>query len=419
NGERVTAFHYEESWKQALCSTDIPSEPFFTLKNAQKIHDKKKPLGDLGVEALDDKTLKIMLERPDPFFFEKLAHPLFFPCFSPAQKEPEQYNGPFVVRKYNNEELILENNPYFWERNNLYFEKVCVRYSQKDFDVLESFKKEEIDWIGAPLHPILPNYVPFLTDRGLLKQKEKIRPFWVYFNTRCHLFSSTAVRQALSGSLNRSYIVKYIFKGDIPLYSVLPNGISNPSPEKEHLSEEQARRIFNRGLRDLGYSPKTSPSIHIIFYRYPGHIELAAYLKKRWEDLFGIRVITTGLNWNQFCNRLDRREFQLAGFSDSVLSQDPLETLTRFERANSPYNFSLWESTAYQKKMTEAKSAFSLDQRNQLLQEAESILMNDSPLIPIVNHRTIYAHNPKLEGFVFDHGECIDFRWAFLRETIC
>ncbi len=411
NGEKVTACHYEQSWKQALHSPDIPSEPFFTLKGARKIHESQKPLDDLGVQALDETVLKISLEHPDPFFFEKLAHPLFLPSFSSVQQEPEHFNGPYLLQKKNNKELILEINHYFWQRSHLYFDKIDINYLQETDQILNAFKAGKIHWIGSPFNRIPTHSI------HQLKEKKSIRPFWIYFNTQCSHFSSKWIRQALSLSIDRLFITNSILIGDTPLYSLLPEGVSLNKPQNKELSVEELKILFKKGLREMGYSLKQFPPIDLMFYQSSDHANLALYLRKRWESLFDITINLQGMSWNQFCDRLDKREFQLGGCVDSALCQDPLDLLSRFEKSTSLPNFSSWEDPLYQNIIRQAQKTFSLEKRNQLLRRAEAILIDSMPLIPIANSRSFYAHHPKLKGFIFDHGACVDFTQAYMEKV--
>jgi len=380
------------------------------LKAARNIHENKQPLDDLGVEALDETLLKIYLEHPDPFLFEKLAHPLFFPSFSSTQQEPECFNGPYLLQKKSDEGLVLEINPYSWQRSHLYFDKVAISYLQDQNQILEAFKAGKIHWIGSPL-----NRIPHNSIHGL-KEKHSIRPLWVYFNTQLAFFSSKWIRQALSLSVDRSFITSSILMGDTPLYSPLPEGISLNKPKNQQLSVEDLRDLFKKGLRETGYSLKKFPPIELMFYQRPTYTDLALYLKKRWESLFDITINLQGMEWNQFSDRLDKREFQLGGCVESALCQDPLDLLSRFEKSTSMLNFSSWEEASYQNTIKQAQESLSLETRNQLLHQAERILIDAMPVIPIVNRQSTYAHHPNLKGFKFDHGDCVDFTGAYLEE---
>ncbi len=79
NGEKVTAFHFEESWKRALSpkSDCLRSDLFYPIKNAKKVKKGELPLSELGIHALDSQTFVVELEHPTPYFLN-LISTLFF-----------------------------------------------------------------------------------------------------------------------------------------------------------------------------------------------------------------------------------------------------------------------------------------------------------------------------------------------------
>ncbi|MFZ0565174.1 MAG: peptide ABC transporter substrate-binding protein [Chlamydiales bacterium] len=405
NGERVTAYHYEQAWKEALLSTDVSSELFLSLKGAKKVHELQKPLEEVGVQALNDFVLKVSLEYPDPYFFEKLLHPLFFPRYFAIQQEPECFNGPYILQKMEKKELALVTNPYFRKQSKLNFEKVVIKYMEDTDQILNAFNSGELHWVGEPF-----DYIPALSAFQSKKRKS-IRPFCIYFNTQCAHFSSKWIRQALSKSIDRIFISNSILAEATPLYSPLPE--SNYLESKQ-LNTEELKALFNKGLQEIGLSSEQFPSINLMFYPSEDHTNLILYLKHRWENLFGITIQLQEMGWNQFCDCLDKREFQVCGFYESALTRDPLNFLSRFEKSTGALNFPSWEDPIYQKIVREAQKTIPLEKRNQLLKQAETILIDSMPVIPIANSLFIYSHHPNLTGFIIDYGGCVDFSQAYL-----
>src|SRR5699024_9172608 len=109
NGEKVTANDIEYAWKRTLDVSGHYSDMFGTanVKNAQAILDEEMGSEDLGVEAIDENTLEVTLESPNPLFKQLLTFPTFFPLSeSFVEDEGEQYgteadkvlfNGAFVL----------------------------------------------------------------------------------------------------------------------------------------------------------------------------------------------------------------------------------------------------------------------------------------------------------------------------------
>ena len=104
NGQKVTAFQYEQSWKENLIK-ESDLNLLSIIKNAEAIKKGTKHLEALGVKALKDNLLQVDLERPDPYFLRKLKNPIFFPLFSSSS--PIGFNGPYLVSKEDAQTLNL------------------------------------------------------------------------------------------------------------------------------------------------------------------------------------------------------------------------------------------------------------------------------------------------------------------------
>lgn len=414
NGEKVTAHHYEKSWKQALFSSDVPLEPFLILKHAKKIKAGTSPVSMLGVKALDDKTLYIELERPDPYFLEKLAHPLFFPLLVPHQ-EPKQFNGPYLFLSKSDKELVLERNPYYWDRENIFFNQIRIEWGKGSHEIHQSFLEGALDWIGTPFSRFPNELLTVLRDKGELKEKTVARALYIFFNTHHPLFCSPTIRHLFNAALNRPWIAKNIFPRDILLPGFLPMGISSITVEHEQHTISYLKESFKKAVENLGLKENHLSPIYFNYYLTPGHSQLVDYLKERWEKIFNVPIILQGMPWNALCSAVSRRNFHLAESTESAFSKDPLDLLQRFEHKHSPYNFPGWSDPVFQKKLEEVRYCQALDQRQKLLQEAEEYLHQQLPFIPIVNRKFIYATSSALVDYVIDPTGTLDFRWAKFR----
>ncbi|MFZ0564814.1 MAG: ABC transporter substrate-binding protein, partial [Chlamydiales bacterium] len=223
--------------------------------------------------------------------------------------------------------------------------------------------------------------------------------------------ASSKIRQALSLSIDRSLISKQIDLGNTPLYQPLPSSISLCANLFSDNNITQAKKLFEEGLTEKKIAREAFSPITLSYPNTAGRKSLAEYLKETWEKAFGIQVQLNGVEWNILRNYLEKGEFQMGMSGESALYPDPSELLERFGSIKTS-NFSQWEHPIYQEKLNLAKEL--PDQRTRYLREAEELLFEEMPFIPISNFNTLYVHNPKLKDYVFDHNGCIDFRWAYL-----
>ncbi|MFZ0565711.1 MAG: peptide ABC transporter substrate-binding protein [Chlamydiales bacterium] len=382
NGEKVTAYHYERSIKKTLSTKNI------SLFSAR-------------VKAHDAQHLEIELEKSDPLLLKRLSQPLFFPTYDES-REPHWLNGPYLIHHQDEKTVILERNPYFWDYKQLYFERIEINLDTDPEQVFSLYKKGQIDWIGDPFSPFAKEYLNQLE----IQKKEINQFFWLFFNTQHLPFTTPSIRKAFGMAIERLTIVQQHLVGDTPLYTPLPPSFAFCTEFKHDCA--QAKLLFEKGLKEVGFTRKTFPPLTLIYSHQPQRKSLAEYLKTVWEETFEIRIHLKRLEWNTFYNHLQQGQFQIGGCYVSSFHNDPIEFLARLD-ASSPLNFCQWKHPIYQKKMTEAKKTGAYS----LLKEAEEILIDQVPFIPIANRNYKYTHNPRLKGYILNRTGEVDFRWSY------
>ena len=121
DGTPLTAYDFESSWKKVLAPS-YPSKSahlLFSIKNGSKAKSGKCSLDDVGVKALDEKTLLVELERPTPYFLQLAAYPTYFPVPNAGAEIPYPQNGdkivsngPFLLSSWkNDDEIVVEKKP--------------------------------------------------------------------------------------------------------------------------------------------------------------------------------------------------------------------------------------------------------------------------------------------------------------------
>jgi len=395
NGESVTAVDYAMSWRRAL--TDHLSHPEFLyiIKGARSFKEGRDP-SELGIRVLNAHTLQIDLAWKDPHFLSKLSQPFFFPLFG-SMREPKWFNGPYLVREYNKEKLILEKNPYFWNVKSSSFEQIEVSW-QEDIEKVYSLLLEgNVDWIGDPLSSLSSHYISQLELSNILHKHPARRHFVLYFNTEHPLLKSSFIRRSLNLSIHRSHICQKIFPYSLPLGPLVSQ-------------KEEARALFKEGLRELSLTRQTLPPLTLSYSPQAGRERLALVLQAEWQETLGIRVNLQKKEWNLFRNNLEQGAFDICGVLQDIVKEGEREFFERFEGSSS-WNFSRWNHSLYNQLLAVAK--ISTEKNHELLAQAKKILEEAVPCTPLFHYVHLYAHNPQLAGYSFDEEGCIDFSRAY------
>ena len=411
NERLVVAGDYEKAWKQAISpnSKCAKANLFYCIKNAVKAKKGEVPLDEVGVTALDDKTLFVQLESPTPYFLSLLA----IAFFAPHQSEGETIltNGPYYIDEWKKENMLtLKANPFYWDRDRVKIKQVNISNIKDDMSALFQKEKGSLDWIGSPF-----NYLPSDVLRNLIASGqgdpiEIARPLWAYVNTKHVPLSSSKIRQALSAVLDRKLISQHIFAHYAPLLSPLPKNLSLSSSSIIDNQLAQGRKLFEEGLKELGLTLETFPEITLSSCSLSDFKKLTEYLQGAWSAAFGIKIRVEILEWNSFYHHLQQGRYQIgtmyigSDYNDSLALLDPLAYSN---------NFSRWEDAQYHDLIEQARKEEDPLVRSALLKKAEEIVIEKMPIIPIVNETSYQLMDPALKGIVFNYRGTPDLSFAY------
>jgi oligopeptide transport system substrate-binding protein len=273
------------------------------------------------------------------------------------------------------------------------------------------YQKGDLHMIGSPLCGLPPEIVNELKKTNSLKSHPVDRAFWVYINTTHKHLSSPFIRRALGLAIDRSSITKHILIDGQPLTKPLPAiPLVPPFPIKEDLV--QANREFEQGLEELGLTRETFPPLTLTYF--PQFKLLAEYLQEAWSKTLGIKITLQGKDWNAVRDDLEKGLFEICGCVNGIISKDPLEPLEWFTNVNS--NFSKWVNPLFQEKISIAKQEIDLQKRMQYLSDAEQILIDHMPFIPVSDFPMLFTHTPHLQGYILDSLANIDLSRASFKD---
>ncbi len=101
----------------------------YVIKNAKAAKEGKVTLDQVGVKALDAKTLQVELQNPTPYFLEVASLPIYFPFPAKADLNTDIKkivgNGPFVLKEWRHNDLLrVIKNPTYWDKANVKLKEI-------------------------------------------------------------------------------------------------------------------------------------------------------------------------------------------------------------------------------------------------------------------------------------------------------
>jgi len=432
NGDAVTAHDFVYSWKR-LITPGLAAEyayQLFYLKNAEKYYKGEiTDFNEVGVRAIDDKTLEVKLNNPVPFFLSLLYHHSLYPVhkgtiekFGKIDSRVSKWtlpgnfvgNGPFVLKKWDiNKIIVVEKNPLYWDASN-------VKLKEIHFYPIDNEQTEERMFRSGQLH--LTNIVP---NEKIEVYKEKspelinIHPYmgtyYYMINTLKEPFTDPRVRKALAMSIDRRQIVEKITKGgQIPAYAFTPPNTMGFTPEPAIPYDiEGAKKL----LAEAGYPDgKGFPESELIYNTSEGHRKIAVAIQQMWKKTINVNISLANQDWKVFLDNQRTKNFLISRAAWIGDYPDP-NTFLDMWVTDGGNNHTGWSNKTYDGLIAKAGETIDQKERYSYFQQAEKILVDQVPIIPIYTYTRVFLIRPEVKGWypnILDHHP---YQYVYLEES--
>lgn len=421
NGDPVTADDFVWSWKRILTASLGSQYPdmLYYLVGAYEYHNGEiDNFDEVGVKALDSQTLKVNLKNPTPFFIGLLSHYSTWPVHKETVLKhgdiddrngewtrPGNFvcNGPFQLKTWElNNRIVVEKNPHYYDAS-------MVRLNEIHYYPVSNVMTEDRMFRAGQLH--LTSSMPTQKCPIYIEEKNpnlKIDPYMgTYFyriNTENETLSDVRVRKALAYSIDRQLLVDKVTQcGQIPAYSFTPPGSNGYQPSTEIPYDPVLAKQL---LAEAGYSSDNPfPKLEILFNTNEGHRKVALAIQQMWQNELGIEVELVNQDWKVYLSREMVGDFQISRAGWIGDYEDP-NTFLDLMRPNRGNNKTGWENMDFDALVEEANTINDQEKRYELLNEAEKILIDNMPIIPLYTYVRVYQLSPDVKGFnphILDH----------------
>jgi ABC-type oligopeptide transport system substrate-binding subunit len=407
NGDPVTAADFVRAWRRAL-SPETTAATAGLLKdviNAGEVLRGSVDVTALGISADGPEILDIRLTAPAPWILEILAHPVSFPLHASGMDDSREapVNGAYLITEWVPRASIkLERNPKYYDSELVSVDTIeyfpieepsaeLARYRAGELHISETIPPGRFQWLAENLPQDLRVY-PYLGT------------FWLGLNFRHPaLGQSRELRQALSLAIDREILAKTILgAGELPGWSLVPPGIAAYTPVRMPLAgatqEErvaEAKRLYALS----GFGRDESPHLELRYNTSGIHRRVAVAVAAMWKQALGVNSQLVNEEWKVFVSNrkmgIVTEVFRGGWIADYA---DPTSFLNLFLAGNS-LNNTFYASNRFDMLM-ESAAASTGSARMELLQQAETHLMQDMPVIPLYYYVSRHLVNPKVSGFI-------------------
>ncbi|MEB7434104.1 peptide ABC transporter substrate-binding protein [Staphylococcus pasteuri] len=419
NGDPVTADDFVFAWRKVVNPKTASEFAYIMsdIKNADDINAGKKPVKDLGIKALNKYKLQINLERPVPYINELLALNTFDPQNEKVAKnygkaygttaDKAVYNGPFKVVNWKVEDKIQ------LEKNNQYWDKKHVKLDRVNYKILKD------NQAGAALYDtnsvddaiISSEQVDKYKKSPALRKRLTAATFYIKLNEKeVPEFKNKHLRLAIAQAINRKEYVDSVFNdGSLPSSNFTGYGTATTPSGKDFAStiksplkynKHEAADNWKKAQKELG---KKNVTFTLNVQDTPVQKISAEFIKSQLEtNLPGVEVKVKQLPFKQKINLELSNNYQASYAGWSPDYPDPMAFLEIMKTGN-PQNNTDWGNKEYDQLIKDANGKLlqEPEKRNEALQQAEKILLENAPVTPIYQKGEAHLTNPQVKGLIY------------------
>ncbi|WP_113930497.1 peptide ABC transporter substrate-binding protein [Bacillus sp. P14.5] len=432
NGDPVTANDFEYAWKKAL-NPDTAAEYayiMYDIKNAEGVNSGDLPLDELGVKAVDEKTLEVQLETQVPYFDALLSFATFYPqneAFVTEQGDQygleantSIYNGPFVLSDWKHEQSFqLQKNADYWEADVVQLEEINFNIVKDTATGVNLYETEKADIAG-----LSAEFVDQYGNDENFKTRADTAVYFLRFNQGNETLANVNARKAIDMAWDKQGLVDVLLNnGSIPAYYLVPQEFVY-GPDGTDFREtngnfnetdiEAAKEAWAKAKEEVGFE---EVSLELLNYDSESSRKVGEFLKEELER--NLEGLTVTISQQPFAQKLDLEsagdyDFSFAGWGPDY--PDPMTFVDMFV-TDGAHNQMGYSNPDYDKLIEDSKTTLLDDEqaRWDAMLEAEKILFEDAAISPMYQRGVAYLERPYVKGILrHAFGADASYKWAHI-----
>lgn len=380
------------------------------ILNADEIDEGSLSSDQLGVYALDERTLQLKLAYPIPYMEAMLGMCAASPLPSHYQLQPNLLfsvsNGPFYLTEYQTQQFVKlnVNNEYGVPSTG---SVTGIRF-QINGDLTTSLANYQENIVHITCNTYFPyeqiqkanEYADFYMEpSGIL--------FFLQFNRRRHpIFKDRLLREMLYQMINKREVVQKLSGGLIAWEHFIPKTMWVWGTAIESTTMEDEQQDQKAGELSL-------PPLKILYSEFYPNREVLVEIQRVWEKVYGITIQLEGVGFEEFVQRTKEEDYDLCLQLVAPSYSEPLGCfLSYLHDLDEDYANLLIEQLE--------RAINEPGQRDIGYQEADRLLREELPLLPLFNGYSLYFVKPTIQGYRLFPDGLVCFRslvWIPLEEN--
>lgn len=429
NGTALTAKDFAYSWLKQM-STDATNGYSFIMTdyivNGAEYLDGKAKAADVGIKAVDDKTLEVKLKQPTPYFVRLTVLPMFFPLNEEYIKskgdqfglkaENMIYCGPYTLTTYDAASgSTLKKNESYWDAANVKVPNVNVRIIKEQATALNTYKSGELSRVV-----LSSSDVASMKSSPEFSSTNEFRTTYLQYNMKDKALSNKNIRLALGYAVDRATLASVILAdGSAPATGLIPNGMyGDGSKSFRELNGDvstfdaaKAKEYWDKGVKELG----SAPSLTLLTEDDSVTKTIATFVQDQFKQVFGADVKIDSKTKKAKNQLMDDNNYQMAITAWGADYDDAMTYMDLWTNGT-PYRGN-YKNDAYNALIADAKKQTDDAKRLQDMLTAEKTLVVDDAVVsPLYYRGSAYLTKANIENLVtHPFGTPIEFKYASIK----
>ncbi|GAB3500328.1 peptide ABC transporter substrate-binding protein [Amycolatopsis cihanbeyliensis] len=430
NGDTVTSQDFKFAWLRAL-DPDTASEYAYIIgdvvKGATEFNSGEGSRDQVAIETPDERTLKVTLVNPTPYFLSLTAFTTYFPQNEAYVREQGEqyaagprnilYNGPFVMQSYDPAAGgTMVRNDQYWDRDNVAIERIEYKLVKELNTALQLYESDQLH-----LTEISGDQVARFKDDPEFWRYVAFTHFFGVMNQEDPVMANKNIRKAMMIGFDRNKLTGQVLQdGSEPAFAFVPPGMAGPEGQtfreaggNTMLPQDpgQAKQFWDRGVQELGRTPQ----ITLLTQDSSTARDIITFVQQQYREHLGIEAEIDITTFENALDRAERRDYQISFASGWGADYgDPMTFLAYF-LTNSGSNRTGFSNARYDQLVKDAQAEADEAKRMRMMLEAEKILFDEAVLAPEYFEAVVGLKKPFLKDFTkHPYGPDPDWKYASL-----
>jgi len=385
---------------------------------------------DLGIETVDQYTVRLYMGQQAPFFLGLLAHQVFrlvprqvVEQYGSAWTQPEHIVtcGPFRLKTWiPYDKLVLERDPMYWDAAAVKLDEIYFYPITDQTTTMNMYKVGELD---AVYNHAVPNpWLHVMRSKRDYMDAVEAGIDYLIMNTTKPPLDNVKVRKAFNLAINKQAWAEWrrIVK---PLTAFTPEGMfpGYPQPQGAEFNSAEARRLLGEAgypvtqNADGSFSCSKFPvgQVEFIYNTQGSNKAVAEWMQAQWKQNLGITVGLRNMEWKTFLDARAKLEYK--GFARGAWGadyMDPFTFLSLFYIGGE--NGTGWVDAKYIAMLDEANRTLDHKKRYELLAKAEAYMLDAQPVIPIATASVNWVKKPYVKGMYPNPASLYPWKYIYI-----